>query len=197
MKVAVGLGEGRAQGVAAGRYAVCVPVALPPGHYQVRIGVESMRANKTGSVYHDLTVPDFHRHPLTLSHIVLEQTAGGVQLPVARAGTIAALLPAMPALGREFRRSERATAWVRVYRTKAARDATVVLVATLTALGSGERVWTSRSGVHVSTADEATGPIELPLAELPEGRYELRVTAADTAGRWADERRLTMRVTAS
>ena len=36
-------------------------VMLPPGRYQLRVGVRESEAGESGSVFYDLTVPDFSK----------------------------------------------------------------------------------------------------------------------------------------
>jgi VWFA-related protein len=193
-KVALGLGGRPGGAAAAGRYAVCSALALPPGHYQVRVGVHSARAGKTGSIYHDVTVPDFGSRRVALSDVVLEQRRDGLRVPVARARTVAAIVPVWPSLGREFRRTDRVSAVVRVYRTGEARGAEVRLEAKVTALATGERVWAAQMPASFSATDEAEGRFVLPVATLADGGYRFSVTARDAEGRWGDERRLDFRV---
>ena len=44
---------------------------LPPGRYQLRIGVVDTDSKRTGSVHFDLDVPDFASEPLMMSGLVL------------------------------------------------------------------------------------------------------------------------------
>src|SRR5918993_133360 len=46
-------------------------VELPPGRYQLRIGVRESGAGETGTVFYDLDVPDFTRQRLSMSGLLL------------------------------------------------------------------------------------------------------------------------------
>ena len=46
-------------------------IALPPGRYQLRVGVRETGAGEMGSVFYDLQVPDYTAHGLTMSGLLL------------------------------------------------------------------------------------------------------------------------------
>src|SRR5688572_10267842 len=51
-------------------------IALPPGRYQVRVGVRETGAGEMGSVFHDVQVPDYAASGLSISGLlVTDQTA--------------------------------------------------------------------------------------------------------------------------
>lgn len=64
-------------------YQIPLTLTLPPGQYQLRVSATSKKLGKGGSVYADLTVPDFTKAPLVLSPIVLGY-ADGSHVPVGR-----------------------------------------------------------------------------------------------------------------
>ena len=111
-KVRLNLGEATEGGLVSPRYRLCAPVAVAPGHYQVRVGVWSGLAGRAGSVYADVTVPAFSREPLSLGGLVLERRGPHVSLPTARTKAFAALVPFEPTLDRDFESSD--ILWARV-----------------------------------------------------------------------------------
>ena len=67
-------------------------VPLPPGRYQLRIGVRESGAGEMGSVFYDLDVPDFSANGVALSGVLL--TAGSARLlPTFQPDTTASALP--------------------------------------------------------------------------------------------------------
>lgn len=64
-------------------YQIPLTLTLPPGQYQLRVSATSKKLGAGGSVYADLTVPDFAKAPLVLSPIVLGY-ADGSHVPVGR-----------------------------------------------------------------------------------------------------------------
>jgi VWFA-related protein len=64
-------------------YQIPLLIDLGPGRYQLRASAMSRKLDKGGSVYLDLTVPDFSKTPLTLTTIALGYS-GGPRVPVGR-----------------------------------------------------------------------------------------------------------------
>jgi VWFA-related protein len=69
-------------------YQIPLTIDLAPGRYQLRASAISRKLGKGGSVYLDLTVPDFSKAPLALTSIALGY-AGGPRVPVGRTGSVA------------------------------------------------------------------------------------------------------------
>ena len=46
-------------------------LVLDPGRYQLRVGVRESATGRTGTVFHDLVVPDFRKERLALSGLLL------------------------------------------------------------------------------------------------------------------------------
>ena len=78
----------------------------------MRVGVRSEHAGRTGSVYADVTVPDFSGAPLSLSGLVLDQRAAAAPTPVARASTITPVVGFTPSLRRDFVPSDEVWAYL-------------------------------------------------------------------------------------
>jgi VWFA-related protein len=192
VRVKIGLDAGRA-GPADGRYIIGARVDLSPGQYHLRMGVRSADAGTTASVYHDLSVPDFSRQPLSMSHIVLARSSDGRAPLVARSRAITAVTPFIPSLVRELSPNDDTIAMARVYRTRAGRSDDVLIETTVTALESGETVWADEVPAVFSAAGEAEHRLMLPLGELEEGSYRLAFTAMSAGGhrveRFVDFRR--------
>ena len=68
-------------------------VELPPGRYQVRIGVRESGAGEMGTVFYDLDVPDFARGRLSMSGLLLTAPSAQRTLTVQADQAAAKLLP--------------------------------------------------------------------------------------------------------
>ena len=166
------------------RYLLCERLDLKPGRYQLRLGVQSSWAQATGSVFVDVTVPDFRNDVLSMSGLVLDERSGAGSIPVARADVIRPLLSPLPSLVRDF--SPTGIAWmhVEVYRGAKAPSAAVDVVTSLGREGEAEAVWHVRESFPPSafgTANRLVYRVPLPIATLAPGAYRLRVTATTAA----------------
>jgi VWFA-related protein len=90
-------------------YVLATRLALRPGRYQLRLAATS--AGKVGSVFVDLTVPNFENDPLTLSGPVLAKTEP--ESVVAGPGVMDRI-PVVPTTVRQFAREDRITSFVRI-----------------------------------------------------------------------------------
>lgn len=84
---------------------------LKPGRYELRIAL-SQPAGAGGSVYTYVDVPNFAEQPLSLSGVVLSVSPSW---PTAPSQGFPDLLPLVPTARREFARTDRVSAFVRVY----------------------------------------------------------------------------------
>ena len=148
---------------------------LKPGRYHVRIGAASDRGT-TGSVYHDLDVPDFSSPSLALSGVALHVSP---TLPAATYGLGGLLLQA-PTCTRVFTHAQKIQGLVRVYQQ---RGQPVQVDLRMAVVDNSDRVVVERE-VHLpGEAFQADGSSEwrftLPVEELESGDYLVRVTASD------------------
>jgi len=155
-------------------YEVLSRLTLEPGRYEVRAAVDA-GATQRASVYTYLDVPDFAAQPLSLSGIVVGSSP---PLPAAPTDAFASFLPVVPTARREFARTDRVTAFVRVYQA-AGKPATA---ATVTA-----RIVSTRDESQLDeTTEVAAGKflnsgadfqIALPVERLSVGEYLLTIEA--------------------
>jgi hypothetical protein len=138
------------------------------------MSAESAGTAHTGSVYTYVDVPDFAHEALSLSGVELEV----VPAPMSAAtGALITLMPVTPTAQREFNRSDRVTAFLRVYQGGSSPVSAVRVTTRLT----GEK---GRATVESSTLLD-TGSFsaaramdyryELPTARLAPGQYLLTV----------------------
>jgi VWFA-related protein len=167
-----------ASGLAA--YEVLSRLDLRPGRYQLRIGANVGSLSTTGSLYYDVDVPDPRNTPFMLSGVVLTTSSGPVVAPL---DAFKGLIPVVPTSLREFSRSERAAAFVRVYRSDRARDAAAELrVRLLDDTGTALLDRTESIAAAAFTKDRtADVSIDLPLSRLRAGEYLLTIEAGAAA----------------
>lgn len=175
-------------------YQIPLTLDLGPGRYQLRASAMSKRLNKGGSVYFDVTVPDFTRAPLLLTSIALGY-ADGAHVAIGRPGVSPAQqaggrmfgvrdamppaqpirrLPFDPSLDRVFAPTDTLRAYFEVARkdqtSKVSMTIVVVDVANKSVMAL-ERV--------IGPGESGRVDIRLPLGALARGAYRLRVVATD------------------
>jgi len=156
-------------------YEVLSRLVLAPGRYEIRVALDAGR-DQRASVYTYVDVPDFARQPLSLSGIVL-----GISPPVgsAPADALKDLTPVVPTARRAMARTDRATAFLRVYQDAKAAVLPVTVTARLTDT-AGRVVF---DNVGELAADRFTSHasdylIELPIGRLAGGEYLPTIEAA-------------------
>ena len=166
----------RGPAASAANYEVLSRLALKPGRYDVRVALDA-GPGRRASVYTDVEVPDFAKQPLSLSGIVLSASPA---LGSAPADTFSNLLPIVPTARREFARSVRATAFVRVY--QGTNDAVQPASLTARIVDTSDR--SVANDVVSLTADRfkvnrsADYQIALPIDRLEPGEYLVMIEAA-------------------
>lgn len=161
------------------RYRLCARLVVPPGFYQIRIGVRGGRAEKAASVYTDVAVPDFHRNAASLSGLLLERRPAP-QLPTISTRSFANLVSFSPTLDRSFESQDEVWARIRVYRGKSAEQP--LLRAALRAAENGQ-VWGATAVQCDAGSDATIGTdcrLRLPLDTLPVGTYRLEMVATNS-----------------
>jgi hypothetical protein len=162
-------------------YEVLTRLELAPGRYSLRLALAHGATQTRGSVYTDVTVPDFAKAPLSMSGVMLTASNAPRTAPT---DLFADVVPedVVPTTRREFAAGDWATAFARVYeggsRTPAAISVTMRIV------DAADRTVAQ----HVQTitpeqfGDDRACDIRypLPLAGLAPGRYLLTIDA--TAG---------------
>ncbi len=93
-------------------YEVLARIDLPPGRYDLRLAAHNSTSNRDGSVFTDVTVPDYSNIPFSAAPVVLGATPGRVSAPK---DLLAPLLPFVPTAEREFSRTDKVTSLLRLY----------------------------------------------------------------------------------
>jgi VWFA-related protein len=171
-------------------YEVLARLDLPPGRYLLRMAAEIDRQSRTGSVFHEITVPDFEAAPLSMSGVILATVP---ELHAAPRGTFAGLLPLVPTANRQFPRNIRVTAFGRVYQTRGTAPRPVSVTARILDASGAEVVALSPT-LPVDSPDDRGTPysFDVPVATLKPGEYLL--TVQSSAGAATDTRHVRFQI---
>ena len=162
---------------------------LPPGRYQLRAGVTSVRRQTSGSVYADLDVPDFMKAPLSLSGVALSDPR---ITRVVSAEATGRLLPVVPMTTRSFDRTAVVTSFVEVYQSTGLRVQPVSL--TVGIRDDREHVVFSQTdaidAARFDALHRAPYSLVLPLGILKPGEYSADLRGQGGHGDGAPRRAL-------
>jgi hypothetical protein len=153
---------------------------LPPGRYQLRAAAHETGAGAGGSVHYDVEVPDFDAALLSMSGLVLTSTTAAA-IPTPRPDPELQDVLADPPTGlRRFRTVETVGALFVLYCDVRKTLSPIDVVTTVGTEGGPPR-FRSESQVSADVLREAKNGyasfVTVPLAEMPPGRYVLRVQA--------------------
>jgi hypothetical protein len=153
---------------------------LPPGRYQLRVGVRDGGSGATGSVLYDIEVPDFAKEPLTMSGLLVS-SAYATRIPTANPDPdFKDVLPGQPTAIRDFPRNDQLALFTEVYdnQTKVAHR---VAIKTTVIADDGKVMHTSedeRKSEELKGAKGGYGYMTtIDTKTLAPGRYVLRVEA--------------------
>ena len=160
---------------------------LPPGEYEIRVGVSGKDPARTASVFTYVTVPAFDSTPLSLSSLVIGATPGTFTAPK---DFLAAVLPIVPTARRDFAQSDKLIGFLRIYQGTSRKDPLLPLAVQSSVIDAQGRVVASESArldaAQFEKGRAADHYVALPLVGLAPGEYLLRVQVemgARTAGR--------------
>jgi VWFA-related protein len=182
--------------VRAGEFRIVRTMAVPPGRYQLRVGVHESGADRVGTVICDLDAPDFSKAPLTMSGIALASASlsrvptadpaafqkGG---PVTGGPSFKDVLPAPFTASREFPRNDTLAMFSEIYDNAGSTPHEVDITASI--LSDDGKVMFSKADVRGSEdLHGASGgygyTTTIPLTGFAPGRYVLRVEAKSRLG---------------
>ena len=166
--------------VTANGFRVTRRLTLSPGRYQIRVGAKELNGGGVGTVTQLLDVPDFSKGPLQLSGIAIA-SASAARMPTANPDhQLKDVLPNSPTAARQFPRNDTLALFAEVYDNQTSAPHRVAITSSVVA--DDGRVMLAASDERSS--DELQGKKggygytrELSLAQLPSGRYVLKVEA--------------------
>lgn len=149
-------------------------ISLAPGRHQLRLGVRESVNGESGSVFYDVTVPDFKKEPLALSGLLVTSLA--VQdMPTAEVDALASKqLPGAATSTREFPVGDTLAVYAEAYVNGAASRSNVEVVVRLIS-ENGEDVFTAKDSIEAKPDAPARISARLALEDLTPGAYLLRV----------------------
>jgi hypothetical protein len=157
-------------------YELISQMPLKPGRYEMRFSVHNDVLAKDGSVYADVTIPDFAKAPLSLSGVVLSVDGR----PAAPKDALATLIPVVPTSQRTFKTSDLVSAFLRVYQSEATAAVPVKVTVTIVndkdekAIDASDEIAATGFAGSPRAADQR---FPVPVDRLPPGEYLLRVQA--------------------
>jgi hypothetical protein len=164
---------------------------LAEGRYQLRVGARNPVSGKTGTVFYDVTVPDFASEPLMTSGLLVAALSGTPSADVLtpqRDPAAEKLLGAPPTSRRAFSRDETLAYMTEIYDNAPPKQPKQIDVAARLIDEAGRDAFVSRDLLQNGQAGAPkwqtfgyTGRI--PLNDVPPGRYLLRVEALDRGAR--------------
>ncbi len=160
-------------------------VALEPGHYQLRLAAHDPAANRSGSVFWDIDVPDFAKEALTMGSLLLTSASAGRTPTSLDAPSVRDVLPGPPTSRREFTLEDTLAIYTEVYDNETKRPHTLDLSTTIRT-DDGTSVFVTREE-RVSQPTESAQHTyaylaRIPLQDLVPGRFVLTVEARSRLG---------------
>jgi hypothetical protein len=166
-----------ASGIA--HYEVLTRIDLRPGRYQLRVAANVGSLGTSGSLYHDVDVPNAAAQPVSLSPLIWSATPGPV---VASQGELKGLLAIVPTARRSFRWGDLVSVLARLYQGGSRGPVAFKLRWRLrddqdrVVLDRDQDVPPERFAAGARTADVT---FDLPTTTLSAGEYLLTVDATD------------------
>ena len=158
------------------QYELLAQLDVRPGRYQLRAAAHSPVEGRSGSIHYDVEVPDFSKALVSLSGVVISAAPSTLAAPKDR---FAALLPVVPTARRDFRRTDRAAAFLRVYQ-RAKGPAVPVAMAARIVSSTGANAFDTTETIRAdqfNTARAAEYAVHLPVDRLAPGPYLLTIEA--------------------
>ena len=158
---------------------------LKPGRYQLRLAARDANGPGTGSVIHDIIVPDFAQSPVAMSQLLLASRGAMRTATTNIDAALKDVLQAPPTTARQFDRRDILSVFAEVYDNRKGHTSPVA-VTTSVADAGGRVVFRSEESVEGSAFDSSRRAYRhtasVPLDDLAPGEYVLRVEAQSRVG---------------
>ncbi len=158
---------------------------LPPGRYQIRVGVHETTGRTIGTVPYDLDVPDYSEMPFALSGVLLTSSAAELFATANQNADWDRLLPTPPVVTRTFSASDTLTLFAEVYDDSSLAAHDITYTTTVQDAMDGRTLVQAQDTrtIEAGAGRQAQGfTTSVPLRDLNPGRYVLRVDASTTIG---------------
>jgi len=160
-------------------FRVVSEIALPPGRYQLRASAAEEGANRSGSVFYDLEVPDFYKAPFAMSGVALTSASMSATPSVRPGETLKDVLPGPLATGREFPRNDQIALFAEFYENVPNAPPHTIELSTTARAEDGRIVFQNREQRSSADLQGKTGGygygVRIPLTEFAPGTYVLRM----------------------
>lgn len=156
-------------------------LALPPGRYQLRVGVHERGGGALGSVFYDLDVPDYTKELLAMSGLLITAPAArNVFTPEPDPEIPTDLLPGPATSRREFTQNDTLSLFAEVYDNIPSRQPHQIEIGTTLLSEDGRAVFSSREtlsgeSMKANRSSRVSHTKQIPLKDIQPGRYLLRV----------------------
>lgn len=158
-------------------------IELPPGRYQMRVGIRETGGGGMGTVFYDLDVPDFTKGPLTMSGVLLTAASAQQTLAAQPDPVAGKVLPAGATSRRTFASSDVLSVYAEIYDNVPGQPARQIEVTTRLIGEDGREVSVSRDALGGGASAASSRAVsyslskQVPLGNVVPGRYLLQVTA--------------------
>jgi VWFA-related protein len=162
------------------RYQLLSHVELKPGRYHLRVAARARERDLAGTLFGEVTVPDFAREALSLSGVILHPAPPPVSAPP---DGVAGIVPLVPTAGRTFAATDRVEAYLQVIQG-GSRPPQHVILTTRVLDGAGSVVFDDRQMLDAARFDarKVDHTFALPLGQLSTGPHLLTIEAAIEGG---------------
>jgi len=171
------------QRVAESGFRVQSRLELAPGKYQLRIAARE-GGGKVGSIFYDLVVPDFHAQPLMMSGLVLTSSSAGGMPTAGAIAELTGVLSTPPTTSRSFSMTDEIALLAEIYDNQPSGQPHLATITTSLKAEGGRAVFSTseqRSSKELGGGKGGFGyTVRIPLKDVAEGLYVLRVEAAST-----------------
>lgn len=163
-------------------------MALPPGRYQLRVGARESGAGEMGTVFYDLTVPDYGSNALAMSGLLLTDQTSRLQLSAQPDPELRPDQLPSPAISRRtFGRNDVMSLFAEIYDNASGREPRSIEVVTTLTDANGIAAFSSRGPIGGASpgATRATTIVytqQIPLRDVQPGSYALKVEVRPRAG---------------
>ena len=161
---------------------------MAPGRYQMRIGARDPNSGRAGTVFYDITVPDFSREPVMMSGLLVAAVNGPEVLTPQRDPAVEKLLSAPATSRRDFAQSETLAALAEIYDNTPAGQPKQIDVSVRLVGANGQAAFSSSDvlangggGAPKWTTYAYTARI--PLKDVAPGRYVLTIESRDRSAK--------------
>jgi VWFA-related protein len=156
-------------------------LTLEPGRYQIRVGARDNVRRQVGTVFYDLQVPDFRKEPLMMSGVLITALSAQNAMTALPDPAAPKPLPGPATSHRMFGAQDTLTVFAEIYDNIAAKQARQIEASVTLTAEDGKEVFSARDSISNQPGAEHWTSYglsrEVPLKNVPPGRYLLRVEA--------------------